>query len=60
MPWLTKINENIDIDDVEKTATYDFDLENFYSFVPASSAFWHYIGGLTTPDCNEIVNWYVN
>jgi len=60
MPWLTKINENIDINDAEKTATYDFDLENFYSYVPVSSGFYHYIGGLTTPDCNEIVNWYIN
>lgn len=31
-----------------------------FDLLPEENMFWHYEGGLTTPTCNERVNWYVN
>ena len=56
MPWLTSITDNIDVKD--KAA--DFNLKSFYDYVPTHNLFWFYIGGFTTPTCDEIANWYIN
>ncbi|MFW5886805.1 MAG: carbonic anhydrase family protein [Bacteroidota bacterium] len=36
----------------------DFQIE-LATLLPASGAYYHYSGSLTTPPCSEIVNWYV-
>lgn len=33
---------------------------NFRQYSNPDQAYYHYIGGLTTPDCNQVVNWVVN
>jgi carbonic anhydrase len=35
-------------------------MQDFFSHTPANTGFWHYEGGLTTPGCAQIVNWYLS
>ena len=35
-------------------------IEDFTDLLPFLNNFWHYEGSMTTPDCRETVNWYVN
>lgn len=36
------------------------DFESFFGLLPEKNRFWHYLGGLTTPGCGEVVNWHIN
>ena len=40
--------------------TFEFKFYELFSLLPKENLFWHYEGGLTTPTCDEAVNWYLN
>ena len=58
MPWLAKMIKALPTSD--GTATFEFDWESFSEWVPNRGSYWHYEGGLTTPGCDEAVNWHIN
>jgi carbonic anhydrase len=41
----------------EKASNPSFSQFNPYSLLPAGTCFWNYDGSLTTPGCDEIVEW---
>jgi carbonic anhydrase len=42
---------------LETDATCGDGLFDVYSLIPSGSGYYHYMGGLTTPPCSEIVRW---
>lgn len=39
---------------------FEFKFSELFKLLPKENLFWHYEGGLTTPTCDEAVNWYLN
>jgi carbonic anhydrase len=49
-------NPLIELMNIKTRSPATLDINQFYS---TSEGFYHYLGSLTTPDCNESVNWIV-
>lgn len=56
-PFATNYGLDFGLDSKEPEIIKNLDLTNFAN---PHFGYYHYIGGLTTPSCNEIVNWIVN
>ena len=56
--------ETVEEETVEEEVAEDVyvmvNMGEVFDLVPANSAFYAYPGGLTTPTCDEEVNWMVN
>jgi carbonic anhydrase len=49
------LNEN-----VNASPMYKINLKELFEYMPKHNSFWHYKGSLTSPNCSEIMDWYVN
>jgi len=47
-------------DALKSTNNVKLRLADLFNLLPTENNFFHYLGGLTTPTCDEQVNWYVS
>jgi len=52
--------DNADVAKMNLNTFANVDNLDFKVFSKPEMVYYHYIGGLTTPDCNQVVNWVVN
>lgn len=52
--------DNVEFDRMNLGKGVNINSLNLRQFSRPDQSYYHYIGGLTTPDCNQVVNWVVN